>query len=295
MIRIKAFGLNRAETYMRKGQWGEVALVSGIECVGIIEQDPQNILKQGQKVVALMGGLGRTINGSYAEYTVVPRLNVIPVDTNLSWPELAAIPETYCTAWYCLHQNLKITEGRTLFIRGGTSALGLAAINIAKNIEGVKVLASTRNSGKEKFLHQQGVNQVYIEEENLSERIRESFPEGLDAVLDLVGNSTLIDSLKIANKGGHVCNAGFLGGQAPLSFNPLIDLPSGVNLNFFASFMFGTVDFPLSDIPFAEILLNVSSGKYKAEPSHVFGFHQLPDAHRQLESNLSNGKLVVEL
>src|SRR5947209_3753123 len=67
LVAVKAFGVNRAETYMRKGSWGNVAKISGIECVGVVSEDPSGRLPEGQMVTALMGGLGRTINGSYAE------------------------------------------------------------------------------------------------------------------------------------------------------------------------------------------------------------------------------------
>src|SRR5215469_5087762 len=68
VIEVKAFGLNHAEVYFRKGVWGEVAKVSGIECVGLVKADPDGRFAVGQKVAALMGGMGRTFNGSYAQY-----------------------------------------------------------------------------------------------------------------------------------------------------------------------------------------------------------------------------------
>src|SRR5471032_1059281 len=71
LIQVRAFGLNRAELYMRRGEWGDVAAISGIECVGTVAHDPDGRLRTGQPVLALMGGMGRAINGSYAEYTVV--------------------------------------------------------------------------------------------------------------------------------------------------------------------------------------------------------------------------------
>src|SRR5205809_683678 len=77
LVRVFAFGLNRAETYMRQGLWGDVAKISGIECVGTVEQDPSGQLLRGTKVACVMGGMGRSINGSYAEYTCVPCSNVI--------------------------------------------------------------------------------------------------------------------------------------------------------------------------------------------------------------------------
>src|SRR5438105_9858156 len=89
VIAVKAFGINHAETHMRKGEWAEAAKVSGIECAGVVASDPGGQLAAGQKVVALMGGMGRTINGSYAEFTRVPATNVTPISSDLPWEELA--------------------------------------------------------------------------------------------------------------------------------------------------------------------------------------------------------------
>src|SRR5258705_13137837 len=97
IVDVKAFGLNRAETYMRSGAWGNVAEITGIECVGVVKSDPDGRLTPGQRVVALMGGMGRLINGSYSELTQVSSANVVPIASNLAWEELAAIPESYAT------------------------------------------------------------------------------------------------------------------------------------------------------------------------------------------------------
>src|SRR5262245_7147008 len=102
VIQVKACGINHAERHMREGNWAEIADVSGIECVGLVKSCPGSEFTVGTKVAALMGGLGRTINGSYAEYTRAPVSNVAAIESNLSWSELAAIPETYATAWTCL-------------------------------------------------------------------------------------------------------------------------------------------------------------------------------------------------
>ena len=84
LIKVKAFGINRAETQMRAGTWFEAAPVSGIECVGQVEYDPSGSLVRGQTVAAIMGGMGRTRNGSYAEYTCVPSSFVFPLHTDLA-------------------------------------------------------------------------------------------------------------------------------------------------------------------------------------------------------------------
>jgi NADPH:quinone reductase-like Zn-dependent oxidoreductase len=81
-----------------------------------------------------MGGLGRTINGSYAEYICPPATNVLAIKTDLPWEDFAVIPESYATAWTCLLRNLQIAKGQTLVIRGATSALGRAALNITADV-----------------------------------------------------------------------------------------------------------------------------------------------------------------
>src|SRR5579862_3732012 len=148
VIEIKAFGINHAELHMRRGEWAEAARVSGIECVGIVKSCPGGEFPVGAKVAALMGGLGRTINGSYAEYTRAPVSNVASIESGLSWAELAAIPESYATAWTCLFRNLEIEKGQLLVIRGATSSFGQAALKMAVNA-GARVIATTRD--RERF------------------------------------------------------------------------------------------------------------------------------------------------
>jgi len=292
LIKVKALGINRAELYMRKGLFGEVTPVSGIECVGQVENDPSGTLRHGQTVATITGGMGRTRNGSYAEYTCVPLQQVFPLQTDLEWADLAAIPESYATAWSCLFANLRIKSGQVLFVRGGTSALGQAAINIATD-EGVTVLTSTRSESKVALLTELGASRVLLENGKLSEAVRDAYPDGIDGVLDIIGNSTLLDSLRMARKGGRVCVAGFLGSSEPIAFDWLANMPFGVDVNAFASLLFGTKDFPHSDIPMQKIVDRVANGTYKTRPVKVFPFEQLPDAHRLMESNSANGKIVV--
>lgn len=292
VIAVKAFGINHAETHMRKGEWAEAAKVSGIECVGVVKACPGGEFNAGQKVAAFMGGMGRTINGSYAEYTSVPVSNVVAIESELSWAELAAIPESYATAWTCLHRNLELKSGQTLVLRGATSALGQAALNIAAHA-GANVIATTRNPDRAPKLTALGARRVELERPDLSRHIAE---KRVDAVLDLVGNSTILDSMAMVRRGGRVCLAGFLGGLAPVaSFNPLLEMPSSVQFSFFGSFVFGALEFPVSDVPFQEIVDRVAAGEYQAKPARVFRFEEIQDAHRLMESNQANGKIVVSL
>ena len=291
VIEVKAFGLNHAEMHMRRGEWAEAAKVIGIECVGLVKACPGGEFPVGAKVATLMGGLGRTINGSYAEYTRAPASNVALIESDLPWAELAAIPETYATAWTCLFRNLEIAKDQLLVIRGATSSFGQAAVNMAVNA-GARVVATTRNKQRFTMLEELGAERVELEGPDLSKRIAEA--KRLDAVLDLVGNSTILDSLAMLRRGGRACLAGWLGGLAPIKdFNPLAQMPSGVYLTFFASFVFGTPGFPLSDVPLQEIAQQVAAGRLKAKPTRVFGFEEIHEAHRVMEAGEAGGKMVV--
>jgi NADPH2:quinone reductase len=205
--------------------------------------------------------------------------------------DLAVIPESYATAWTCLLRNLEIRKGQTLVIRGATSALGRAALNIAHDV-GATIIATTRKKELFDVLKQLGAQRCEIETPDLSKHLRDS--KKIDAVLDLVGNTTFMDSLQMVRRGGRMCLAGWLGGLDPVNgFNPLLQMPSGVYFTFFGSFVFGNPQFPVSDIPMQEIVDKAAAGVFKAKPAKVFEFDDIRDAHEAMESNQSNGKMVV--
>lgn len=291
VIAVKGFGINHAEIHMRRGEWAEAAEVSGIECVGIVDSCPGGQFPVGAKVAALMGALGRTINGSYAEYTRVRAANVALIESDLPWSQLAVLPETYATAWTCLYRNLHLTMGQTLVIRGATSALGQAALKMAA-ITGATVIATARSPERFGMLEKLGATRVEVERGDLAAHIAEA--NRIDAVLDLVGNSTILDSLDMLRRGGTACLAGWLGGLAPISdFNPLAQMASGVSFSFFASPVFGNPGFPVSDVPFGEIAQQIADGKLDAAPARVFSFDDIREAHRVAEAGEAPGKLVV--
>jgi NADPH:quinone reductase len=293
LVRVRAFGLNHAEAYMRSGAWGQVAQVPGIECAGTVEADPSGPLVAGAPVVAILGGMGRTRNGSYAELVTVPASNVVPVHTSLPWTDLVALPEVYATAWAGLHQNLELRPGQTVLVRGATSALGQAAVNVAAG-EGATVLATTRNPGRAGLLRGIGAAEVLIDDGQLAGQVQE-LGTPVDCVFDLVGNSLLRDSLRIVRAGGRVCQLGFLGGLEPVTdFDPIADLPTGVQFSFYGSaFVLGTASFPLADIPLQQMITNAETGRYQAKPVRVFSFDQIVQAHRAMEEGQAVGKMVV--
>ena len=152
LIRVKAFGLNRSELFTRRGDSPGVKFprIQGIECVGIVEEDPSNTYEKGQQVAAIMGGMGRSFDGGYAEYTLAPLPIIFPFTSPLPWETLGAIPEMFQTVSGSLNQALEIQRGETLLIRGGTSSIGMLACQLAKS-KGLTVISTTRNIEKKRF------------------------------------------------------------------------------------------------------------------------------------------------
>ena len=292
LIQVRAFGLNRSEWFTRIGESPTVTLprVLGIECVGTVVEAPGVDLRPGQRVCAMMGGMGREFDGSYAEYTRVPASSVFPLDTELAWPVLGSLPEMLQTCHGSLHTGLGIESGDTLLVRGGTSSIGLTSLALAR-LAGVRVLTTTRSDSKIELLREAGADDVIVDPGEIAPAVRERHPNGVNRVLELVGATTLLDSLRCARPGGVVCMTGILGGAWELeAFRPMEQIPSGVRLT---SYSGGASDIGRDELQ--RYVSAVESGELAIRPGPVWSFDQLREAHRAMDENRSNGKMVVAL
>lgn len=290
LIAIRAFGLNRSEWFTRIGESPSVTLprVLGIECVGTVVRDPSGVLAAGQRVAAMMGGMGRQFDGSYAEYTSVPASSVFPLETELSWEILGALPEMLQTCHGSLHTGLEVQAGETLLIRGGTSSIGLATLALAKHA-GLNVISTSRSEAKVHVLEAAGADEVVVDAGNIAERVRASHPRGVDRVLELIGTTTLLDSLQCARPGGVVCMTGILGGKWELpSFRPMDQIPTAVRLTSYAG---GAGDISRRELQ--RYVSMVEAGQLEILRGPIWTFEQLPLAHRAMDENRANGKMVV--
>lgn len=290
LVKVKAFGLNRSELMTRKGLSPSVSFprILGIECVGEVVADPSGTFQVGQKVAALMGEMGRQFDGSYAEYTVLPREIVFPFESKLEWAILGAMPEMFHTVFGSLHLALQIQANETLLIRGGTSSVGMLAIQLAKILK-MRVLATTRKKEKTESLLKAGADFALIDEGNLASQVRQIFPEGVDKVLELVGTSTLPDSLLCAKLGGKVCMTGMLSEQWSINhFAPMDYIPATVSLTTFDS---GAIKMNPAD--FQVFIKDVEAGNIQLNIDKVFTLDEIIEAHKYMESNMATGKIVV--
>ena len=290
LIRVKAFGLNRSELFTRQGHSPGVKFprVLGIEAVGIVEEAPGGEFEPGQTVATAMGGMGRQFDGGYAEYTCVPAVQVQAINTTLDWQTFGALPEMIQTAWGSLNSALQLQSGQSLLIRGGTTSVGLAAAVLAKQ-QGAIVAATTRKADREAMLKDNGADHVFIDSGEIADDVRRVFPDGVDKVLELVGTTTLLDSLRCAARLGSVCMTGMVGNAWELEqFSPMDAIPPTVNLTTYSG---GSRDFIES--PLQMVVNEVERNRMTPKIGRVFQLDDIVEAHRCLEDNAAGGKIVV--
>jgi len=290
LVKIKAFGVNRAELIMRsvEGNAPYITLprILGIECVGEISDPSDSQFKKGQRVVALMGGMGRSFDGGYAEYALLPNKNVFAIETDMSWVELAAVPETYFTVYGSLFDSLQIKSSDTLLIRGATSAAGLVAIQLAKSIECI-VFATTRKAERFELLKNHGADYALLDDGTVSEQLHSIYPSGVTKVLEFIGPATLKESMQCLSDHGVICVTGILGHKGTLdNFDPIKDIKNGVYLCSFFS------NYPTQK-SIDDIFKHIKKYNLKPPIAKVFSLEYIGNAHLLMESNKANGKVVI--
>lgn len=285
LVKVKAFGMNHSEQILRlneiRADYIQKPVIPGIECVGEIIDPSDSHFKVGQKVAALMGGMGRSFGGSYAEYALLPAKQVFAIDSELPWNRLAAVPETYFTAWGSLFQCLHLQPSDMLLVRGATCALGYAAIQLAKAM-GCKVITTTHREAKLPLLAE--ADEAVLDTGVLAGKL-----SGVTKALELVGPKTLRDTLKAVEPEGIVCNTGVLGGVYALDgFDPIKEIPNGVYLTGFFS------NYPTQKA-MDDIFDLIKLHQLKPCIGETFAFSDIRSACIAQDAGRVNGKIVVEM
>ena len=289
LVKIKGFGINRSEIFTREGYSPSVKFprILGIECVGEVEEVEETTssnLKKGQKIVSIMGEMGRAFDGSYAEYVLLPNEQVYPVNTSLSWEELATVPETYYTAFGSMF-NLQIKETDNILVRAGSSGVGIAFLKLIKTtVPNIRVVASIRKKDIEKKnkILSLGYDEVIFDNNNILET-----EERFDKILELVGPASIKDSFSHIKEYGIICVTGLLGGKWYLEdFDPTRDIKNNAYLTTFYS---GNV----SGEKINSMLDYIEKYKIDIKAEKIFSLDKIVEAHKYLDSSSAFGKVIV--
>ena len=290
LIKVEAFGLNRSELHTRLGLAVGVTFprVLGIEATGTVAACPGGEFGVGQQVATMMGGMGRTFDGGYAEYTCVPAEQVVAFTSSLYWATLGAVPEMLQTAYGSLTIGLDAQPEQSILIRGGTSSVGMAAAVLAKGLDMI-VLSTTRNPAKIDALRRIGADHVLIDDGQIADRVRDILPNGVDTAIELVGTPTLPDTLAATKLHGVVCFTGMLSNVWTVTdFYPIDYIPRGVRLTAYTG---EATD--LSAGILQDFLDAVTAGEAIVPLHRVYHLDEISEAHAEMEAGSATGKIVV--
>jgi NADPH2:quinone reductase len=290
LIKVAAFGLNQSELHTRLGLAEGVTFprIPGIEATGTVSACPGGEFAVGQQVATMMGGMGRTFDGGYAEYTCVPASQAIPFSSDLDWATLGAVPEMLQTAYGSLTIGLDAQPGQSILVRGGTSSVGMATAVLAKRRDMI-VISTTRSTGKIESLTKIGVDHVLIDDGSVAKHVRDILPDGVDTALELVGTPTLPDTLAATRLHGVVCFTGMLSNEWIVrDFYPIDYIPRGVRLTAYTG---EANDLPASVLQ--DFLGAVAAGATVVPLYRVYRLDQIRDAHAEMEAGSATGKIVV--
>jgi NADPH:quinone reductase-like Zn-dependent oxidoreductase len=311
LVRVRAVALNHLDIWIRKGALTfkpKLPHILGSDVAGVVEEVGELVehVKVGDEVVvnpnlscgvceACLSGqdnhcprfkiLGFQVHGGYAEFVKIPKTNVVPKPKNLTFEEAASFPLTYITAWNALIDKGEIRLGDVVFIWGGASGVGVAAIQLAK-LFGAIVITTTSRNRKAERLKQLGADIVINHRtQNVEEEVKKLFPQGVDIVIDHVGEQTLPISIRLLKKGGRLSFLGTTTGDKG-GFN--------IRYNFVNEIKMNGVYMGRKSVLFrvAELF---ERGLLKPVVDKTFPLERAEEAHRYLEEGKHFGKIVLKV
>ncbi len=294
LIKVFAAGINRPDIFQRKGLYPppvDASSILGLEVAGEIVAVGENVSgwKNGDKVCALVNG------GGYAEHAIAPAAQCLPIPDNFSFLEAAALPETFFTVWHNLFQRARLASDEILLVHGGTSGIGTTAIQLAIAF-GVKVFATAGSAEKCKAIESFGAVAInYREQDFVTEIKAQTYGQGANVILDMVGGDYIQRNFSAAAKDGRIVNIAFLNGsKTELDLMPLMLK----RLTFTGSTLRAQSPQVKADIA-QELQQHVwpllNQQKIKPVIDSVFPFSEVVKAHERMESSLHIGKIVLSL
>ncbi|PSR56406.1 zinc-binding dehydrogenase [Adhaeribacter arboris] len=292
LIQVKAAGINRPDVFQRKGGYpsplGVPADIPGLEVAGIITQCGSEVSRwqPGQAVCALLGG------GGYAELVVVDARHCLPLPANWSFAEAASLPETVFTVWHNVFQRGQLQPNETFLVHGGTSGIGITAIQLAK-AHGARVFTTAGNPEKCAVCKKLGAEKaINYKTQDFAEVLA---TDGVDVILDMIGGPYTPKNIQLLKPDGRLVFINAMLGQEA-EFNALDLMRRRLTIT-------GSTLRP-RDANFkaalaAEIEKHVwpllESQKFKPVIHQVLPLAEAAQAHTLMESSQHIGKLILEV
>ena len=292
LIRVKAAGINRPDIFQRKGGYpppaGVPVDIPGLEVAGVVEACGAEVTRwqPGDAVCALLGG------GGYAEYAVADARHCLPVPAGWSFTQAASLPETVFTVWHNVFQRGALQPGESLLVHGGSSGIGITAIQLAK-AWGARVFTTAGSPEKCARCEELGAEKaINYKTEDFAEVLK---AEGVDVILDMVGGDYTARNLNLLHPDGRLVFINAMQG-APAEFN--IQHLMRRRLTITGSTL-RPRDARFKAALAAEVEQHVwpllEAGKFKPVIYQEFPLAQAAQAHTLMESSQHIGKIILQV
>lgn len=294
LIKVMAAGINRPDVFQRKGNYpppdGAPKDIPGLELAGIIAEVGADVSrwKIGDKVCALV------IGGAYAEYCAAPEGQCLPVPGNLSFAEAASLPETFFTVWSNVFDRANLLPGETLLVHGGSSGIGVTAIQMAKAL-GSKVYVTAGSDEKCKFCEALGADKaIDYNKENFGDTIHQlTNGKGVDVILDMIGGDYTAKNIQcLANDGRLVMINAMKGNKVEINLSEVMRKRLVITGSMLRS----------REVAFKSAIAQkleehvwplLASGQIKPVIYKIFPAAEASKAHELMETSEHMGKIVI--
>ena len=295
LIKVKAAGVNRPDCIQRAGNYPPppgASDVLGLEVAGEIVKVGANVKawKVGDTATALVSG------GGYAEYCVAHAGSVLEIPKNWSFTQAASVPENIFTVWHNVFQRGKLRPEETLLVHGGSSGIGLTAVQLGKAF-GAKVAVTAGSEEKCKACLDLGADLAinYKTQDFVAEIKNWTNKKGVNVILDMVGGDYISKNYVIAAEDGRIVQIAFLnGGIAEVDFRRLMMkrlIHTGSTLRARSYEVKAEIAADLRK----EVWQLLSCGLIKPQIYKIFPFEEAAKAHELMESSNHIGKIMLEL
>ena len=290
LIKVKAAGVNRPDTFQRKGNYpappGAPADIPGLEVAGIVQQCGKAVTrwKVGDEVCALLTG------GGYADFAIAPEAQCLPVPKDWDFIQAASLPETVFTVWHNVFERGRLKKGEHILVHGGSSGIGITAIQLARAV-GAKVTVTAGSPKKCQACSQLGADQaINYKTEDFEDILR---TQQVDVILDMVGGDYIPKNMRLLRDDGRLVFINAMkGGKAEWNAIDImrrrLTITGSTLRNRDPEFKAA-----LTQSVYENVWPVIEAGKFRPVIFKTFSLAQAAEAHELMETSLHIGKIIL--